>query len=271
MNRRPEFSALRLASTHNARLRAAFALGATRERRDRGLSLLEGSRFVLDCLRLGAPIQDVFLDESLGAERIERLTEAATEVGAGLYLVAPGVLQRLSGQDSAEGAAATVRIEERLLAEVLGETPLVVCHGIQNPGNLGAIIRTAAALGAGAVLGSGGSDPFGPKALRGAAGATFALPVLRWAASLKELCTELASVGYRLLVAQPGGGASHRQLSPAGKTALLLGGEASGLDGEEIPEGPGIEKVSIVLRGPVESLNVAVAAGILLERLCAPA
>lgn len=260
--------ARRLASSHNARLRAAFSLHTPRERRDRGMSLLEGSRFVLDCLRLGAPVLDLFLDESLAPARFAELEEAATRVGAEVFHVAPGVMQRLSQQSTSEGAAATVRIPEPRLEDLTEASTLVLCHEIQNPGNLGAIVRTAAALGAGGVIGSGGTDPFGPKALRGAAGTTFLLPVLRWTASLSELCRQLAGHGYSLILAEPRNGARHESLEiRAGKTALLLGGEGDGFAGEELPEDLQIERVRIELRGPVESLNVAVAAGILLDRL----
>jgi RNA methyltransferase, TrmH family len=266
----PPSSGRRIESARNPRLRAAFALQRARDRREQGLSLLEGSRFVLDCLALGAPVVEVFADEALPAGVHGALVAAASRAGAQLFSVAPGVLQRLSGQPAAEGAAATVRIPAGSVAGLEGLWPLVLCHGIQSPGNLGAVVRVAAALGAGGVVGSGGSDPFGPKALRGAAGATFALPVVRSGESLAGLCATLRGWGYTLLLAEPRGGRSHRELQPPLEPfALVLGSEGSGLPAGGVPERLGAQPVTIELHGPVESLNVAVAAGILLDRLTA--
>jgi len=262
---------VRLESTRNERLRAAFSLNRSRERRHRRLSLLEGSRIILDCLDIGASLMDVFLDETLDPQSFEQIAVVAQASGAQVFSVAAGVLQRLSDQERAEGAAATVRIPETTIEEVLGQSPLVVCDGIQNPGNLGAIVRTSAALGAGAVIGSGGSDPFGPKALRGAAGASFVLPIATWNQGLESLIQALAQAGYRIVIAETRGGAPHRGLRPAFETtALILGSEGKGLTSTIENSGRAIERVTVQLHGRVESLNVAVAAGILLDRLMGP-
>jgi RNA methyltransferase, TrmH family len=258
----------RLESPHNPRLRQAFSLTRAPVRRETGLSLLEGSRFVLDCLTQGAPVVEVFLDEGLAPERFGQLTEAARSARAEVFRVARGLLQRLSGQEAAEGAAATVRIPELRLEKVLGLSPLLVCYALQNPGNLGAVVRAAAALGAGAVVETEGCDPYGPKALRGAAGATFAIPVVRWTDGLEALCETLRSRDYRLFAADPHQGRAHTQLRPlSSPVTLLLGSEGSGFDRMFLDWKHPPERVNIRLRGPVESLNVAVAAGILLDRL----
>lgn len=258
----------RLGSTRNPRLRDLFGLQSAKERELRRLSLLEGTRFVLDALRSGVPISEVYLDEGLPKERLEELLAATHSAGAEVFLVAPGVLRRLSSQEAAQGVAATVRVPSLDLKDILGHTPLVLCHGLQNPGNLGAVVRVAAALGAGGVITSDGADPYGPKALRGAAASTYALPTLVWRDALHDLLETLRANGYRFVLAATRGGQSHRELRSSPEPAvLLLGGEGSGLDVSALPAGFPIEAVSIELAGGVDSLNVAVAAGILLDRL----
>jgi TrmH family RNA methyltransferase len=243
-------------------------LQSPRERRARGLSLLEGSRLILDCLAHGAEILEVFLDERMEPETLDSIQAVAEASGVPTFRVARGLLRRLSAQEAAEGAAATVRIPAIRIEHVLGRSPLVVCHRTQNPGNLGAVVRSCAGLGAAALIGSGGADPYGPKALRGASGATYCLPVLRWSGGLCGLCDRLVEAGYEILLAEPRGGEPHTQIkSGAEPVALLLGAEAGGFAEAELRPDLPLRRVSIRLRGPVESLNVAVAAGILLDRL----
>jgi len=149
---------------------------------------------------------------------------------------------------------------EHLLLAALAPAPegpladrVIVPWGIQDPGNLGAILRAAAAFGFGeAILGPGCADPFAPKALRGSMGAAFLLPLRR-----RERLEPDGGVWLAL-----DGGPGSLPLAQAdlgGRVRILVGNEGHGFQGADLPDG--IQRVAIPTRG-VESLNAAVAAGI---------
>ena len=143
-----------------------------------------------------------------------------------------------------------------------GPPLVVVALGIQNPGNLGALLRTAEAAGAtGAVLTAGTADPLSWKALRGSMGSALRLPHLR-ERNLAAALDLLTGRGLRLVATVARGGTSYDQADLRGPLALLLGNEASGLPEEA--EARATLRLTIPVRAPVESLNVGVAAGILL-------
>jgi TrmH family RNA methyltransferase len=130
--------------------------------------------------------------------------------------------------------------------------PVVVLAGVSDPGNAGTVIRSAAAAGAAGVLVTPGSvDPTNPKVVRASAGALFALPV----ATVEDLSTlGLTTVGA------VAGGLSPDEVDLSGPVALVLGGEAAGLPEDELFD----TEVALPLGGGVESLNVAMAATVLL-------
>jgi len=138
---------------------------------------------------------------------------------------------------------------------------VIVLVGLQDPGNVGAIIRAAdAAAATGVVACEGTADPYGWKALRGAMGSTFRVPVVpRQPAGLAVATARLH--GLRVVAATPRGGTPLHEIDLRGPVALLLGGEGSGL-ASDVVQGAD-ERVSIPMRAPVESLNVAVAGALL--------
>ncbi len=261
---------LRITSPRNQRLRGAFALYRKRERRRHGTTLLEGVRLILDALESSLAVETLFLDRGLDTKSREKLLDAARRRNLpenGCWEVEAGLLTSLSELETPPGAAAVAQVPNASLRDLLGHSPLVVGHGIQEPGNIGAILRVAAGLGAGGVVVTGGCDPFSPKAIRGSSGAVFRIPIVVWRKGLGPLCQRLLDESYDLLAADPAGELSHREMGPAtGPIALLLGSEAHGFQ-QALPTGEKLTKVRIALAGGVESLNVAVAAGILLDRL----
>ena len=135
---------------------------------------------------------------------------------------------------------------------------------VQDPGNLGAIVRSAAALGARSVLLSPGSaDPFHHAAVRGSAGAVFRLPVTGEVTAAR-VAERMSEVGGEVWAAGPGGTPIDRW-QPSRPLVLMLGAEGAGLSPEALAVATG--EVTIPLDREIESLNVAVAAGILLEWL----
>lgn len=139
---------------------------------------------------------------------------------------------------------------------------LVILHGINNPVNVGAILRTAEAAGVTGVIATAStSDPFSPKALRGAMGSAFRMPIWR-GANFEDLIAWCATSGTRTFAAAAAGSKSYREVDWSGPCALIVGPESTGLSPAEIAAAD--ETVRIPMQGAVESLNVAVATGIIL-------
>jgi TrmH family RNA methyltransferase len=136
-----------------------------------------------------------------------------------------------------------------------------VAVGVQNPGNLGALLRTAEAAGAtGAFLAEGCADAFSWKALRGSMGSAFRLPHRR--ASADQVLRRLAERRVRALAAVARDADTHHESDLRGPVAFVLGAEGTGLPERVAAACPG--RVRVPMRPPVESLNVSVAAGVLL-------
>jgi TrmH family RNA methyltransferase len=143
------------------------------------------------------------------------------------------------------------------------DLPLVlVLAGLQDPGNVGAIVRAAAAFGASGVVAiEGTANPFGWKALRGAMGGTFRLPIAA-RGSLPDVVAAAREVGVRLVAAVPRGGTPLPELDLRAPTAIVLGGEGAGLSAAVTAAVD--ETVSVPMQALVDSLNVAIAAALIL-------
>lgn len=218
---------------------------------------------------------EVFYSEALFAgETAPRLLAQLTEIGATPIAVAPDVLDTLSERDTSQGLAATFALREIEwsfddLAASLAQSPispaplLLILDKLQDPGNLGTLIRTADAVGAGAViLLEPCVDPFDPKTVRGTMGSIFTVPFSR-IKQTGELWSRLTKMGYRPVGADATRGRAAWQSDVlAGSVALALGNEARGLSPEL--HSHLADYVGLPLYGHAESLNVAVAGGVLM-------
>jgi RNA methyltransferase, TrmH family len=225
-----------ITSPHNEKLKLVHRLGRRRSREREGLFVGEGE----DLLAAA---------RAAGADPVELLTAAGE--GLGGTEVEPSLLARVSTLGS--GTRAIGIFPQRWATSPV--TPCVYLQGISDPGNVGAIVRTASALIGGSVaLGPDCADPFGPRAVRASMGAVFAEPLVR--AGVEE--TPQPRVG---LVAH--GGDSLDRLE--GAATICLGAEREGLPGE-VADACDI-RVTIPLRKGAESLNVAAAAAIALHEI----
>jgi TrmH family RNA methyltransferase len=137
-----------------------------------------------------------------------------------------------------------------------------VLAGVQDPGNVGAIVRTAAAFGASGVVAIAGSaSPFSWKALRGAMGGTFRVPIAA-RGTLSDVVASANDLGVRLVAAVPRGGTPLPKLDLRDPTAVVLGAEGAGVPGATLAAVQ--ETVTIPMQAPVESLNVAIAGALIL-------
>jgi TrmH family RNA methyltransferase len=260
----PRDSAPVITSRRNPLIRELRTLVRASPRRT-ARCVVEGWRLMEAALDAGAEMEIVLVTPPAAAD--PRWASVRSRLDAGTVrwvLVAPEVLDALTQVETPQGILGIARCPPPASPEVLGgpEALVVVLDGIQDPGNVGAIIRTAVAVGATAAVTVGGTaDPFSPKALRASAGAAFRLPLLHFPTA-SALADALAARGIGVVVADPRGAVSWEALRVALPVALVFGSERAGAD--PAWSRAGATRVRIPMVGPVESLNVAAAASVLL-------
>lgn len=253
-----------------ARVRAA-ARGETP-----GVAVVDGVRIVAEAVALGLPIRfaacsDKVLEADGGHELRAQLEARADESAA----CSQRVIERMSSLETPQGVLAVVEIGPRSLDEVLDAVPeagsaqpwagglVTVAAGVRDPGNLGALLRsTEAAGGTGFVTLPGSADPFRDKAVRGSSGSVLRVPVAR-AVEPAALLAALRDRGWQVVVADGASeSADYVDVDFTKPTAVVVGAEGQGVP-DALRAGAD-HSVRIPMRAPVESLNVAVAAGVLL-------
>jgi RNA methyltransferase, TrmH family len=224
---------------------------------ERTLLILEGEKSILDAVAAGIPLEHVLHDSSIKPGRLAALTAVHPR------LVARAVLERLAEARTPQHLIAFARRRDVPVAEILGRSgPVVFVFGIQDPGNLGAIVRVAEASGAAGVLGAPGTaDFFHPRAVRGSAGSVLRVPV-SGRVSFEPFAADARSAGRPICGAVSVGGedAFSAPLDPS--SVLVVGSEGGGL-----PAGAYRyldRRLTIPMRAPVDSLNAAVATALLL-------
>lgn len=239
-----------------------------RDGKDPALVFVEGLRLVEDFLRSGAVIRELFVTAKFAEEntRGEALVGSARAAGAEIHQVSADVLNSIADTKSPAGIIALTERPttgpEVLEAKLTGVPLIVIAHRINNPANAGAILRTAEAAGAtGVIITRESADVFSPKGLRGAMGSSCRLPL--WTDATFEAALEWCQrTGIRTVGTTLDAKQSHVEFDWSWRTALVMGSEGHGLNAKESAALD--ELISIPMREPVESLNVAVAAGIAL-------
>jgi len=241
-------------------LRRLFS--SPRSRREEKRFAIEGPELLSAALEADWDVEHVFVDpERVGAQGMDGALEAARHAGCEISELSPGVLERVADAATPQPCAAIVVARESNFKELSAARFLIVVDAVQDPGNLGAIVRVAEASGAAGVIVTGASaDPFGPKALRGSAGSSFRVP-LCLIASISDAMKQLAAAGIEAVVTSPREGEDFAQLSWPPRVALVVGNEANGLSPSVLASAS--HKVTIPMASTIESLNLSVATGIL--------
>lgn len=225
--------------------------------------LLDGWHLLAEAVAAGIPLATVAwcgpptIAEEITLERAQRL-------GAHVVEVSGSVLNALSPVNAPTGVVASARRPRVDAIAIMQPAPALILGavGIQDPGNAGAVIRAAAAAGAtGVVVDIATANPWGWKALRASMGATFHVPVCR-ARTIEPAVAEWQKAGVAIVAAVARGGRSMYEVDMTKPTALLLGGEGAGLPAALVSSADAT--ISIPMKDAVESLNVAVAAALLL-------
>ncbi|AKU26009.1 MULTISPECIES: TrmH family RNA methyltransferase [Geobacillus] len=244
----------RIESPKNARVKQWKKLLTKKGRDETGLFLLEGFHLVEEAVKSRAPLVELMVDERTAIP-------PGWDVSVPVVIVTEAVMKAISSTETPQGIAAVCR---QLPAELEGVKTALLIDAVQDPGNLGTMIRTADAAGIDAViLGEGCADVYNPKVVRATQGSLFHLPVVKgdlaqWIARFKEQGIPVYGTALENAV-------DYRTVPPSSSFALLVGNEGSGVRREWLEMTT--ETIYIPIYGQAESLNVAVAAGILLYSL----
>jgi TrmH family RNA methyltransferase len=259
----------RIEGRHNPlvkQLRLAFSRAELTETGD---CAIEGLRILEEAIRSGLRFSAVFFRDS-SQDRAERLLP---QIGAQVetLLLPDKLFDSLVPSESPQGVAALVRLKNFSLEDVterLQLGPIIVLAGLQDPGNLGTILRSSEAFGsAGIVLGEGTVSPFNSKVVRASAGSVFRLPIIHrhgksTTAKLEEISEKLRTQDVRLLATSSHKGTPLDQADLKSPAAIFFGNEGSGLPRDMMAKMG--ESIAIPHAPQVESLNAAIAASIVL-------
>jgi TrmH family RNA methyltransferase len=245
-----------ISSVQNDFVRTARTLKDRKGRMEQGAFLVEGVKCVRELLEhMPLLLRTLIVTEDAEGE----WAALAGALGRQAVVVAPHVMAAICDTKTPQGVAAVASLPE---PPEIGQGFIVALDDVQDPANVGTIIRTADAAGcSGVLLSEGSADPYGPKAVRASMGSLFHLPVVRTA--MQQYLVGLGEAGYKIVCASLDGKPDFSL--DAEKTCLVIGNEARGISQEILSLSD--VRVRIPIYGKAESLNAAVAAGILIYKI----
>jgi RNA methyltransferase, TrmH family len=253
-----------ITSRENAFYKRAKSLQTSKGRRESGLYAVEGAKMIQEALKSDQRIDSAAVDASQ-AERFAHVLTALKEAGAVVYSMPSAMMEGICATEEPQGIIALLHTRPSVLPgrlESLGEKVLLL-DGVQDPGNLGTILRTASAFGLSAVLlGPGCASQENPKVIRAAMGATFRLPVFE-SADPVGLLEQLGGLGYQRIAGDLNGQPQRPAVS--GPCVLVIGSEGRGITSGTRGRCDTLWKLP--MPGEAESLNAAVAAGVMMYEL----
>lgn len=228
--------------------------------------LLEGVRLIDDALQSGIRIETAAFSISVlqkADDRLQKLLEQLKNTGTELLSVSSPVLSAMSPTKSPSGSIALGQFKSTQVEHIFNNSgPVLLPIGVQDAGNVGAIIRAAdGGEASGVIIGSDSADPFGWKALRGGMGSTFRLPI----ASIEDPQTALTiakTKNFPVFCAVPNDGLSIYDMNLRTPCLILIGGETAGVPDSLLAQSD--QKISIPMKPKVNSLNAAVAAAVIV-------
>jgi RNA methyltransferase, TrmH family len=270
-----------ITSAANPRVRQAARLRDADARRETGLTLIDGRRELARAAAAGVAIDEVFVDADSAASLLHDDAAAAppdtpdepclADLAAGgtrITSLSQKAFERIAFGSRNEGVVAVARYRAGALSDftVTNDRPVLVIEGVEKPGNLGAILRTADAAGlAGVIVCDGRTDPANPAVIRASLGTVFTVSLA--AASVEESIGWCRKHARRVVAAMPNGTILWHEARLAGCTAILLGSEAHGISGvwQQAANAGTIhlDTVRLTMAGAADSLNVSATTAVL--------
>jgi RNA methyltransferase, TrmH family len=254
---------VKITSPSNPRVKAAAKLRSSRHRAEQGRFLIDGVREIGRALDGGITIDEVFVfEEQCSGRQAEQLLARLDKTCNSRFEVSRSVYDVLAYGSRMEGIVAVGQVPQRSLADLsLPDRPLVaVLEGVEKPGNVGAVLRSADGAGLSAVIvADGGSDLFNPNVIRSSMGTVFTMPIC--SASSAEAIGWLRQRHLAIYAARVDGSVDYTECDLTGPCAIVLGSEAEGLTSTW--GGPNITAIRLPMLGLADSLNVSAAAAVL--------
>jgi TrmH family RNA methyltransferase len=250
-----------IASASNQKIKLVRAiLSRSRNRKSEAVFIAEGVRLIEEAVSVQWPMDFILFDQTLSERGMALIAQIEKDQRCNVFEVSPNLMSEISDTETPQGILAV--LQERPLPLPAKPTFLILADQIRDPGNMGTLLRTAEAAGAdGVILTPGTVDAFSPKVVRSGMGAHFHLPIhaLPW-----QEITPLVT-GLPVFLASAEAGIPLWEANFKQPCVLLVGGEAFGATsmGEELAT----DRVTIPMSGRAESLNAAVAAGILIAEV----
>lgn len=253
-----------ITSVKNNKVKTWASLKQKKFREQTGLYLAEGLRLVEEAVASGAPVAEILIAGDIESGKFDNIINGAVSLGVKMYEVNEMIIEHVADTKTPQGVVAVLRKTEGDPEAFTAnkENPLyLVLEGIQDPGNLGTMIRTADAIGAtGVFLGKSCVDLHNPKVVRATMGSLFHLPI--FTVDLGTMIPMLKGKGVTVVGTSLDTEQAVYQADLTGAAALVIGSEAHGLD----PAIAGLVSTSVKLPmpGKAESLNAAIAASVIL-------
>ncbi len=267
-----------ITSLQNPRVKDAVRLRNRRHREKQGRILIDGSRELLRAIDAGVKLLETFVCRPLREnEDSQRLLAALPQSGGEVLEVSEAVFEKLAFGRRAEGVLGVAETPRTTLASIKPRPPVAlrqggsstatpavplvaVLEGVEKPGNVGAVLRSADAAGVSALITADPrTDLYNPNAIRASLGTIFTMPVCE--ASSDDALAWLRKNGFRIFAARVNSAVDYTEVDYRGPTAIVLGSEAEGLS--SLWTGEDIQAVRLPMLGAADSLNVSATAAVL--------
>lgn len=252
-----------VSSMQNLTIQKMRQLKSRKAREEQGLILVEGAKMIMEALDAGIVVREALVEDEK-IEVFQAVAERLVRKGAKVLTVPRRIIEAVSDTTTPSGVCATFVPPDWLDVEGLPSW-LVAIDGVQDPGNVGTIWRTADAAGFGGLIaGPGTADLRSPKVLRGTMGSMFRVGAME-SEHLAGTLEALRGKGYKVVITSLEGADIYQRAEIGDKFVVVIGSEARGV-GEDVVACADV-KVKLPMRGGAESLNAAVAAGIVMYEL----
>jgi RNA methyltransferase, TrmH family len=252
-----------ITSSQNPRVKEAVRLRDRRHREKQGRTLIDGARELRRAIGADVTLVELFVCESLcNSDDARHLLAATADSGCEVLHVSEAIFEKLAFGQRAEGVLGVAETPRPTLAALAlpNNAIVAVLEGVEKPGNLGAVLRSADAAGLSAVfVADPHTDLFNPNAIRASLGTIFTLPICETTSG--EALTWLRERNFTFLAARVDGAVPYTEVDYRGPTAIVLGSEAAGLSATWT--GNDICAVHLPMRGAADSLNVSATAAVL--------